>query len=293
MFEEDRDDELEVTVTEEELPDDDDGEEEAVEAKAGSKDDDDDLANQSESVKKRIGKLTYKIRETERREQAALDYAKSVKSQLEAMQKRTSLLDQSYTTEADTRIKVQEQLYKDQYRSAVDAGDTDKQIEANQYLAKLELEREKIRNYKHQQEQQSLYEQQTAQQVAAPRREPVPDEKAQQWAERNEWFGSDKAMTYTAYDTHNDLVAEGFNPSSDAYYRELDKRIRNDFPHKFAKGTKPVSAVGGARPTSAQRVNKAVKGDDLSTSQKKIAKALGLSYEQYARQVNLKQAERN
>lgn len=293
MFEEDRDDELEVTVTEEELPDDDDGEEEAVEAKAGSKDDDDDLANQSESVKKRIGKLTYKIRETERREQAALDYAKSVKSQLEAMQKRTSLLDQSYTTEADTRIKVQEQLYKDQYRSAVDAGDTDKQIEANQYLAKLELERDKIRNYKYQQEQQGLYEQQTAQQMAAPRREPVPDEKAQQWAERNEWFGSDKAMTYTAYDTHNDLVAEGFNPSSDAYYRELDKRIRNDFPHKFARGTKPVSAVGGARPTSAQRVNKAVKGDDLSTSQKKIAKALGLSYEQYARQVNLKQAERN
>lgn len=291
MFEEDRDDdEVEVTVN-----DQDSSEDEAVEVevKAESKDDDDDLSNQSESVKKRIGKLTYKIRETERREQAALDYAKSVKSQLDAMQKRTSLLDQSYTTEADTRIKVQEQLYKDQYRSAIDAGDTEKQIEANQYLAKLELEREKIRNYRYQQEQQSLYEQQTAQQVAAPRSQPVPDEKAQQWAERNEWFGSDKAMTYTAYDTHNDLVAEGFNPSSDAYYRELDKRIRNDFPHKFAKGTKPVSAVGGARPTSAQRVNKDVKGDDLSTSQKKIAKALGLSYEQYARQVNLKQAERN
>ena len=292
MFEDDED--IEVTAVDEESSDD-DTEEVEVEVKPKSKDDDDDddLASQSESVRKRIGKLTYKVRETERREQAALDYAKSVKSQLEAMQKRTSLLDQSYTTEADTRIKVQEQLYKDQYRSAIDTGDTDKQIEANQYLAKLELEREKIRNYKHQQEQQTLYDQQSAQQVAAPRREPVPDEKAQQWAERNEWFGSDKAMTYTAYDTHNDLVAEGYNPSSDAYYRELDKRIRNDFPHKFAKGTKPVSAVGGARPTSAQKTNKAVKGDDLSTSQKKIAKALGLSYEQYARQVNLKQAERN
>ena len=290
MFEDDED--IEVTVVDEESSDD-DTEEVEVEVKAEPKDDDDDLASQSESVRKRIGKLTYKVRETERREQAALDYAKSVKSQLEAMQKRTSLLDQSYTSEADTRIKVQEQLYKDQYRSAVDTGDTDKQIEANQYLAKLELEREKIRNYKYQQEQQTLYDQQSAQQVAAPRREPVPDEKAQQWAERNEWFGADKAMTYTAYDTHNDLVAEGYNPSSDAYYRELDKRIRNDFPHKFAKGTKPVSAVGGARPTSAQKTNKAVKGDDLSTSQKKIAKALGLSYEQYARQVNLKQAERN
>ena len=292
MFEDDED--IEVTVVDEESSDD-DTEEVEVEVKPKPKDDDDDddLASQSESVRKRIGKLTYKVRETERREQAALDYAKSVKSQLEAMQKRTSLLDQSYTTEADTRIKVQEQLYKDQYRSAIDTGDTDKQIEANQYLAKLELEREKIRNYKYQQEQQTLYDQQSAQQVAAPRREPVPDEKAQQWAERNEWFGSDKAMTYTAYDTHNDLVAEGYNPSSDAYYRELDKRIRNDFPHKFAKGTKPVSAVGGARPTSAQKTNKAVKGDDLSTSQKKIAKALGLSYEQYARQVNLKQAERN
>ena len=290
MFEDDED--IEVTVVDEELSDDEDVEVE-VKPKPKDDDDDDDLAAQSESVRKRIGKLTYKVRETERREQAALDYAKSVKSQLEAMQKRTSLLDQSYTTEADTRIKVQEQLYKDQYRSAIDTGDTDKQIEANQYLAKLELERDKIRNYKHQQEQQTLYDQQSAQQVAAPRREPVPDEKAQQWAERNEWFGSDKAMTYTAYDTHNDLVAEGFNPSSDAYYRELDKRIRNDFPHKFAKGTKPVSAVGGARPTSAQKTNKAVKGDDLSTSQKKIAKALGLSYEQYARQVNLKQAERN
>ena len=290
MFEDDED--IEVTVVDEESSDD-DTEEVEVEVKAEPKDDDDDLASQSESVRKRIGKLTYKVRETERREQAALDYAKSVKSQLDAMQKRTSLLDQSYTTEADTRIKVQEQLYKDQYRSAVDTGDTDKQIEANQYLAKLELERDKIRNYKYQQEQQTLYDQQSAKEVAAPRREPVPDEKAQQWAERNEWFGSDKAMTYTAYDTHNDLVAEGFNPSSDAYYRELDKRIRNDFPHKFAKGTKPVSAVGGARPTSAQKANKAVKGDDLSTSQKKIAKALGLSYEQYARQVNLKQAERN
>ena len=289
MFEDDED--IEVTVVDEESSDD-DTEEVEVEVKPKD-DDDDDLASQSESVRKRIGKLTYKVRETERREQAALDYAKSVKSQLEAMQKRTSLLDQSYTSEADTRIKVQEQLYKDQYRSAVDTGDTDKQLEANQYLARLELEREKIRNYKYQQEQQTLYDQQSAQQVAAPRREPVPDEKAQQWAERNEWFGSDKAMTYTAYDTHNDLVAEGFNPSSDAYYRELDKRIRNDFPHKFAKGTKPVSAVGGARPTSAQKTNKAVKGDDLSTSQKKIAKALGLSYEQYARQVNLKQAERN
>lgn len=293
MFEDDED--IDVTVVDEESSDDDTEEEVEVEAKPKPKDDDDDddLASQSESVRKRIGKLTYKVRETERREQAALDYAKSVKSQLEAMQKRTSLLDQSYTTEADTRIKVQEQLYKDQYRSAVDTGDTDKQLEANQYLARLELEREKIRNYKYQQEQQTLYDQQSAQQVAAPRREPVPDEKAQQWAERNEWFGSDKAMTYTAYDTHNDLVAEGFNPSSDAYYRELDKRIRNDFPHKFAKGTKPVSVVGGARPTSAQKTNKAVKGDDLSTSQKKIAKALGLSYEQYARQVNLKQAERN
>ncbi len=292
MFEDDED--IDVTVVDEESSDD-DTEEVEVEVKPKPKDDDDDddLASQSESVRKRIGKLTYKVRETERREQAALDYAKSVKSQLEAMQKRTSLLDQSYTTEADTRIKVQEQLYKDQYRSAIDTGDTDKQIEANQYLAKLELEREKIRNYRYQQEQQTLYDQQSAQQVAAPRREPVPDEKAQQWAERNEWFGSDKAMTYTAYDTHNDLVAEGYNPSSDAYYRELDKRIRNDFPHKFAKGTKPVSAVGGARPTSAQKTNKAVKGDDLSTSQKKIAKALGLSYEQYARQVNLKQAERN
>lgn len=292
MFEDDED--IDVTVVDEESSDD-DTEEVEVEVKPKPKDDDDDddLASQSESVRKRIGKLTYKVRETERREQAALDYAKSVKSQLEAMQKRTSLLDQSYTTEADTRIKVQEQLYKDQYRSAIDTGDTDKQIEANQYLAKLELEREKIRNYRYQQEQQTLYDQQSAQQVAAPRREPVPDEKAQQWAERNEWFGSDKAMTYTAYDTHNDLVAEGFNPSSDAYYRELDRRIRNDFPHKFAKGTKPVSAVGGARPTSAQKTNKAVKGDDLSTSQKKIAKALGLSYEQYARQVNLKQAERN
>ena len=290
MFEDDED--IEVTVVDEESSDD-DTEEVEVEVKAEPKDDDDDLASQSESVRKRIGKLTYKVRETERREQAALDYAKSVKSQLDAMQKRTSLLDQSYTSEADTRIKVQEQLYKDQYRSAVDTGDTDKQLEANQYLARLELEREKIRNYKYQQEQQTLYDQQSAQQVAAPRREPVPDEKAQQWAERNEWFGADKAMTYTAYDTHNDLVAEGYNPSSDAYYRELDKRIRNDFPHKFAKGTKPVSAVGGARPTSAQKTNKAVKGDDLSTSQKKIAKALGLSYEQYARQVNLKQAERN
>jgi hypothetical protein len=290
MFEDEDDEDVEVTVVDEESSDDEDVE---VEVKAEPKDDDDDLASQSESVRKRIGKLTYKVRETERREQAALDYAKSVKSQLDAMQKRTSLLDQSYTTEADTRIKVQEQLYKDQYRSAVDTGDTDKQLEANQYLARLELERDKIRNYKYQQEQQTLYDKQSAQQVAAPRREPVPDEKAQQWAERNEWFGSDKAMTYTAYDTHNDLVAEGFNPSSDAYYRELDKRIRNDFPHKFAKGTKLASAVGGARPTSAQKTNKAVKGDDLSTSQKKIAKALGLSYEQYARQVNLKQAERN
>ena len=255
-------------------------------SKAAKSENEDELTSYSEGVKKRINKLTYKTREAERREQEALDYARAVKSELDSLKKRETTLSHSLESEAETRLKTQEQLFKDQYRSAIDLGDTDKQIEAQTYIAQLAVEKERLRSYRENRRAAESAPERPAFQTQQQR--PVPDQKAQSWAEKNVWFGAERGMTAVAYEIHDDLVAEGVNPSSDTYYRELDSRIRKEFPNKFTSQSskKLSSTVASGRPT---QVKKSSSNIELNDTQKNIARRLGVSYDDYKRQLKLVQ----
>jgi len=200
----DEEDNFEVEVAEEEEQD--SGGEQPEEPRASG--DSDELADYSEGVKKRISKLTAKMREAERREQAALQYAQSVQKQLEESSRRTSSLDQSFVQEFENRVTLQDQLLRRELKDAIDRGDIDRQVEAQKQLAQIASHSERLQ-YVKQQQQQALAAQQrqmAPQQVPQPQAQPQqqrrPDPKAEQWAERNEWFGSDEAMTITASAIH-------------------------------------------------------------------------------------------
>lgn len=248
----------------------------------------DELATYSESVKKRINKLTYKAREAERREVEALEYAKAVKAELENLRKRETNLSKSFESEAEIRLKTQEQLFRDQLKFAVDSGNVDKQVEIQTDLVRLATERERLQNYRAYRQQEA----EVAQRQPAPpppqqvQRQPTPDPKALNWGDKNPWFGKDRAMTNEAMSIHDDLMQEGYQASDDDYYRELDKRIRQEFPHKFTQPKKPNNPVASARPSQVKRSS----GDvELSDTQKTIAKRLGVSYDDYKRQLKLVQ----
>ena len=247
---------------------------------------DDDLATYSEGVKKRINKLTYKTREAERREQEALEYARAVKHELDNIKKREVTISKSFESEAETRLRTQEQLFKDQLRTAVDTGDVDKQIEMQSNLVQLASEKERLRNYK------AYRQEEDNRPVAAPpppqQQRVVPDQKAENWAERNTWFGNDRVMTAAAYALHDELISEGYNASGDDYYKELDRRVRSEFPQKFT-AKKPTSTVASGRPAQVKKSS----GDvELNDTQKTIARRLGVSYDDYKRQLKLIVQER-
>ena len=258
----------------------------STEAKA----DDDELENYSESVQKRINRLTKKMREAERREQEALAFAQGVKGEMDSLQSRMKELDTNYSTEYEGRVTSQLDSAKRAFKEAYEAGDVDKMAEAQQLMSKITIDQERLRLYRQNQpkEEVAAAPQQQAPQQAAPR--PTPDAKAQSWAEKNEWFGTNERMTHMAFITHRELVEdEGFDPSSDEYYDELDRRMRRDFPHKFSANDeskpaapKPAQTVASAsrKPTSNGR--KSVK---LSKSQVEIARRLGVPLEEYARYV--------
>jgi hypothetical protein len=261
------------------------------EDRAEAKADDDELENYSESVQKRINRLTKKMREAERREQEALAFAQGVKGEMDSLKTRMKELDTSYSTEYEGRVTSQLDAAKRAFKEAYEAGDVDKMAEAQQLMSKITIDQERLRLYRQNQpkeEAAAAPQQQTASQQAAPR--PTPDAKAQVWAERNEWFGTDERMTHMAFITHRELVEdEGFDPSSNEYYDELDRRMRRDFPNKFSANdeskpaaTKPAQTVASAsrKPTSNGR--KSVK---LSKSQVEIARRLGVPLEEYARYV--------
>ena len=247
----------------------------------------DELSQYSDNVKRRIEKLTYKVREFERQRDAALEYAKSLKQQAETADNRSTQYAKSLTTEYENRIQVQEQLVNDRLRRAIDRGEVDEQILAQRALAELAVERERLKGNVfrppvEKEIQQPVYAPQPTQPQPQP---PRPDPKAEQWAERNVWFGSDQPMTLTAFSHHRDLVEkEGFDPTGDDYYEELDKRMRRDFPHKFQQSQRsaPVQSVASARmPSKADNVQKI----KLKPSEVAIAKRLGVRLEDYARQV--------
>jgi len=254
------------------------------------KEEKDEREEYSEGVKKRIDRLTYKIRESERREKEAINYAQQVKGERDTLQTKFDKLDDGYVNEFTGRVKSQLEAAKVNLKQAMSKGDVDAQIAANQTLARLAIEEERI---KATEDQRKKYEESLKsagqigeQPVQSKAPTPKPDPKAEAWAEKNEWFGKDEAMTYASFGIHKRLVEEdGFNPTSDEYYEEIDKRIRKEFPHKFDGGeqasNKPVQTVASASRTS-RTGRKTVR---LTPSQVAIAKKLGVPLEEYAKYV--------
>lgn len=239
-----------------------------------------DMEEQSESVKRRIDRLTYRLREAERREQAALDYARGVKGELDTHKTRADVLDKTLVQEFDNRLKIQESLAKDKLKNSIDMNDVDGQIEAQRMLANLAVENERLRVQKARRQQEESAPKVESPGYSPPAPESRPDPRAQDWADKNPWFGTDEAMTTVAFHIHKKLVdTEGYDPTSDDYYGEIDRRIRSEFPHKF-QVTRAASPVASARPGARPDNRRQVK---LTPTQVAIAKRLGVSLEEYAR----------
>jgi hypothetical protein len=244
------------------------------------------------NVQKRIDKLTKKMREAERREKAALQYAENVKGESDQLRSRMQSLDEGYLKEYTNRVDAEEGSAEQSLRDALNSGDSEAIISAQKKLSEVTVSRERIRQAKAEQEayekQVEAYnqqQQQQPQQSQAPAQQPDP--KAEKWAEKNEWFGNDDAMTYAAFGVHKKMVEEeGFDTKSDEYYNELDRRMREEFPHKFSNGEatkKPAQTVASvSRNTSSKGRGKKVR---LTSSQVAIAKKLGVPLEEYAKYV--------
>ena len=255
----------------------------------------DELKEYSEGVQKRIAKLTRKMREAERQKEEALAYAQSVKNTNAEMEGRLSKIDSSYVSEFESRVKTSMAAAKLALKNAIESQDVEAQIAAQQQLAALTLDEARLNNIKVANENKPKAEEKQVninpQQYQQPQQQSDP--KAEDWASKNTWFGNDSAMTYTAFDIHKKLVEqEGYDPKSDEYYAEVDKRIRVEFPHKFDKvedntteRAKPAQNVASARRSAS--TNKGRKTVKLTPSQVAIAKRLGVPLEEYAKQLNI------
>ena len=255
--------------------------------------DDDKLEEYSKGVQARIAKLTRKMREAERREQAALDYARGVEESRKQLETKFEKTDSDYIKKFETTISSGMEAAQKELAAAIESGDAKAQVEANKRIATLAFENAKLEQAKEgrqtTQAEKPVQNLSQADQVNIPQRDdPInPDPRAEAWASKNPWFGSDRAMTYTAFEIHKDLTEkEGYDPSSDEYYAEVDKRMRVDFPHKFGKNetkqtTAPVQTVASAN-RSVKPGRKTVK---LTSSQVAIAKKLGVPLEEYAKQL--------
>ena len=243
----------------------------------------------SEGVKKRIAKLTKKMREAERQKEEALRYAQSVKKERDEFQTQATSLDKNYATEMEGRISSSLAAAQAKLAAARTNEDSKAEVEALTQISQLGYEQGKLAEIKSQQAmQESAANEKPTLQQQQPIQQPVRDPKAEAWAEKNEWFGKDNAMTYTAFDLHRKLTEEeGMDPQSDEYYAEVDKRIRLEFPHKFDK---PVEEKQPTKPTqnvaSATRSTKSGRKQvRLTSSQVAIAKKLGVPLEEYAKQL--------
>ena len=234
----------------------------------------DELSEYSETVKKRIAKLTRKMREAERQKEEAIKFAEKQKSEAEELRKRYTTLDTSYTEEFEKRVTTNVDAAKVKLANAIAAGNIEEQVAAQTEIAQLAMDANRLAKLKD--VQTAAPAEKPAEQPAAPAT-PKVDPRADEWAQKNPWFGSDNAMTYTAFDIHKKLVEEeGFDPSSDEYYSEVDKRIRLEFPHKFDNVTQsteqPAQNVASAKRPAAKGRRKTVK---LTPSQVAISKRLG------------------
>ena len=253
----------------------------------------DELKTYSEGVQKRIAKLTRKMREAERQKEEALAFAQSVKQERDSLQSRFVKADKSYVSEFETRVKSNMEAARSALRTAIEAGDVDAQVKAQEQMATLNADAVRLASLKSQQDEPKEEKQVNVSPSQA--EQPVrTDPKAEAWAARNSWFGNDTAMTYTAFDMHKTLVEkEGYDPQSDEYYEEIDKRLRVEFPNKFDKvadttteKAKPAQTVASARRPANTGRRKTVK---LTPSQVAIAKRLGVPLEEYAKQLNVKE----
>ena len=251
-----------------------------------------ELEDYSETVKRRIAKLTRKMREAERREEAALQYAKRVQAEQENLRSRFSKLDTGYVSEMENRIKSSMEAAAARLAKAREDGDLKAEIAAQTEISKLGYEEARLAEIKSRQTEPKAEERVVRQPEIQPQvqEQPInPDPKAQQWAQKNTWFGQDEAMTYTAFSLHKRLVEEeGYDPQTDEYYSEIDRRIKLEFPHKFGSvntntTSKPTQVVASAN-RSSKPGRKSVR---LTPSQVAIANKLGVPLEEYAKQLNL------
>lgn len=265
---------------------DDDGNAVASPVAAAPEDDGKEHEEYGQKVKKRLDKLTAKLREAERREQAALAYAQNVQRSLQESQSRAAVLNKSFLTETEGRIESQLAIVEANLQDAVERGDGKAVVEAQKLLNQLSIQQERLKTAK-----TARVPTQTAQPVYQPapvqtQQAPRPDPKAEMWAEENEWFGADEVMTNAAYVIHNKLAEEGFDLQSDEYYDELNRRIRKEFPHKFARPQANTSNVPSVAPaTRGTSVNGGRRSVKLTPSEVSIARRIGVPLEEYAKYV--------
>ena len=241
------------------------------------------------ATQKRIDRLTKKMREAERRESEALNFAKKVQAESQAVKQRMDSLDTSYVNEYSTRVTSQMETAEKDLTRAMELGDTAEAVKIQRNMTSLAIESDRASQAKMQQDryrQQATAQQQQQVQQPMPQQQPRrPDPKAEDWAESNEWFGQDEAMTYAAFGIHKRLVEEeGFDPQTNDYYSELDRRVAKEFPHKLGnKRKRPAQSVASvSRNSSGRSSGKKVR---LTPSQVAIAKKLGVPLEEYAKYV--------
>ena len=254
-----------------------------------------EMDDYGKKVQSRIDKLTKKLRESERREQAAIEFAQGLQQEQTKLQQKTRQLDTGYVNEFASRVEAQTAEAKKQLKDAMDTGDIDAQVEAQQKIARLAVDADRAKKSLDQRErlkkemeargvdpnQPQMPTQQA--QPQAPQPTAPPDPKAENWAEKNDWFGTDEPMTLTSFSIHRKLVEEGFDTKSDEYYSEIDKRMRETFPHKFEQVSTPTQTVASAtRSTQPAKRQGTVR---LTPSQVAIAKKLGVPLSEYAKYV--------
>ena len=261
-----------------------------TEVVADDKDNKKELEDYSEGVQKRIAKLTKKMREAERQREAAIEYARTIKVEKDSLAGRLTKLDSGFVSEMENRIKSSLEASIAKLSQARADGDIKAEVAAQTEIAKLGYEDARLSEIKSKQLERKEVEP-VVQQYQQQMEQPInPDPKAQNWAQKNNWFGKDEAMTYTAFGLHKKLVEEeGYDAQSDEYYVEIDKRIRLEFPHKFATTAqtttaKPVQNVASANRSGKNSNRKIVR---LTSSEVAIAKKLGVPLEEYAKQLNI------
>ena len=257
------------------------------EIKKEQKKDDEQLEEYSKGVQSRIAKLTRKMREAERQRDAATEYARAAETSRQTLEKRFVRADSDYIKKFESSVKEGMDSAQKELARAIESGDAKAQVEANKRIATLAFDNARLQQSKETREETPATPADVREPQQPTSQVPPSDPQAEAWASRNTWFGQDRAMTFTAFEIHKDLVdKEGFDPKSDEYYAEVDKRIRVDFPHKFDKSdnkytTEPVQTVASAK-RSVKPGRKTVR---LTSSQVAIAKKLGVPLEEYAKQL--------